>query len=354
MSGGGAGRAGVAAEMWSNLPLFPEQASSFAGRIDALYYFLVGVSALFTGLIFLLLLYFSVKYRRRPGGELAKPVQSSIALEVIWMVIPLGIAMVMFVWGAREYVTLSSPPENALQMYVIGKQWMWKFQHLDGQREINELHVPVGRPVKLTMTSQDVIHSFYVPAFRVKQDVLPGRYTTVWFEATKTGSYHLFCAEYCGTQHSGMIGQVIVMEPAEYEAWLSGAVRGAPAVGQPPSVGPLGSLAAQGEKLFQQLACNACHRMDTQGVCPVLMGLYGRSVRLQSGATVLADENYLRESILDPGAQIVANFQPVMPSFRDRVSDEDLLALIEYIKSLSRPLAPVPPRAVPAGERPGR
>ena len=338
--------------MWSNLPLFPEQASTVAGRVDALYYFLVGVSAFFTVLIFMLLFYFAVKYRRRASGELAKPVEPSIGLEITWMVIPLGIAMVMFVWGAREYFTLASPPENALQMYAIGKQWMWKFQHLDGQREINELHVPVGRPVKLTMTSQDVIHSFYVPAFRVKQDVLPGRYTTVWFEATKTGSYHLFCAEYCGTQHSGMIGRVVVMEPAEYEAWLSGQIREVPAVGQPPTAGPMGSLAAQGEKLFQQLACNACHRMDTQGLCPVLVGLYGRSVRLQNGATVLADESYLRESIVDPTAKIVANFQPIMPSFRDRVSEEDLLALIEYIKSLSRAQAPLPPRATPAGERP--
>jgi cytochrome c oxidase subunit 2 len=209
----------------------------------------------------------------------------------------------------------------------VAKQWMWKLQHEDGQREINELHVPVGRDIKMIMTSQDVIHSFYVPAFRIKQDVLPGRYTTAWFHATKPGTYHLFCAEYCGTQHSGMIGQVVVMDLAQYEAWLSGTASGAP-------------LAVTGQRLFAELGCSTCHRSDTQGRGPDLQGLFGKSVQLEDGRTVTADENYLRESILTPGAKIVSGFKPIMPTFQGMVGDEQLNALVAYIKSLSQPKAP--------------
>jgi cytochrome c oxidase subunit 2 len=221
--------------------LFPEQASSLSSQVDYLLYFLLAVAAFFTVLIFGAITYFSVRYRRRSEHELPRPVHAGLTLEILWSVIPFGLAMVMFTWGASIFFKMHRPPDNSLQIYVVAKQWMWKLQHMQGQREINELHVPVGRPVKLIMTSEDVIHSFYVPAFRIKQDVIPGRYTTIWFNPTKPGRYHLFCAEYCGTDHSGMTGWINVMEPQAFEAWLGGGA-------------PEGSLASRGEKLFQDLA----------------------------------------------------------------------------------------------------
>jgi len=244
-----------------------------------------------------------------------------MVLEVTWTVVPLIITMVIFVWGASVYFAMASPPPETLNIYVVGKQWMWKFQHLDGQREINELHVPVGRDVKLITTSEDVIHDLFVPAFRIKADVLPGRYINIWFRATRPGRYHLFCAEYCGTKHSGMTGQVVVMEPADYQDWLSGGA------GQ-------GSLASAGEKLFNDLACNTCHRPDSQGRGPVLNGLFGKTVSLVGGGMLTADEGYIRESILNPSANITAGFQPIMPTFQGLVTEEQLLELVEYVKSL--------------------
>ena len=251
----------------------------------------------------------------------ATVVHGGVVLEIAWTVIPFIISMVIFVWGASVFFAMSRPPDETLNVYVVGKQWMWKFQHLDGQREINELHVPVGRAVKLIMTSEDVIHDVFVPAFRVKADVLPGRYTNIWFQPTKPGRYHLFCAEYCGTRHSGMIGEVVVMEPSEYQAWLSGGAAE-------------GSLASAGEKLFADLACNTCHRPDAQGRGPVLQGLFGKTVTLQTGDTVVVDEAYVRESILNPSAKVTAGFQPIMPTFQGLVSEEQLLELIEYVKAL--------------------
>jgi cytochrome c oxidase subunit 2 len=244
-------------------------------------------------------------------------------LELTWSIIPFGVMMIFFVWGALIYFREHTPPQNAAEVYTVAKQWMWKFEHMEGQREINELHVPIGRDVKMIMTSQDVIHSFYVPAFRIKQDVLPGRYTTIWFHATKPGTYHLFCAEYCGTQHSGMIGSVVVMEPKEYEAWMSGS-------GAQP-------LAVTGQSLFSQLSCDTCHRADTQGRGPSLAGTFGKPVMLQDGRTVNADENYIRESILDPAAKVVHGFKPVMPTYQGQVSDEQLNALVAYVKTLGQP-----------------
>jgi cytochrome c oxidase subunit 2 len=306
--------------MLSNLPLFPEQASTVAKDIDAYFYFLVGVSTFFGLLIAALLGIFAIKYRRRSPNERPHAIEGALALELTWSIIPFGLAMVMFVWSAMLYVRLQRPPDNAMQVFVVGKQWMWKLQHIEGLREINELHVPVGRPIKLTMTSEDVIHSFYVPAFRIKQDAIPGRYTTAWFEATKAGRYQLFCAEYCGTQHSGMIGSVIAMEPADYEAWLSG--------------GRKQSLASAGETLFQQLGCVTCHSGESGARGPALAGLFGKGVQLQSGDTVAADEGYIRESILNPQAKLVAGYQPLMPTFKGLVSEEGLLQLLAYIKSL--------------------
>jgi cytochrome c oxidase subunit 2 len=304
------------------LRLFPVQASTISVETDHLLYFLVAVAAFFSLLIFAAIFYFAIRYRRRSERDLPPAVHGGMALEILWTVIPLGLTMVMFGWGASIFFKESRPPDNSMQVYVVAKQWMWKLQHMEGQREINELHVPLGRPIRLTMTSEDVIHSFYVPAFRVKQDVVPGRYTLIWFEPTKTGRYHLFCAEYCGTNHSRMTGWIDVMEPQDYQAWLDGGAA-------------MGSLAASGQKLFESLACGNCHKPDGSGRCPSLVGLYGRPVQLAGGGVVQADEAYIRESILNPDVKIVAGFQPLMPTFQGLVTEEGVLELIEYIKSLS-------------------
>ena len=301
-------------------PIFPRQASTLAPRIDHLLYYLLGMSGLMTVLIAGLILYFSIRYRRRPGNERATQVHGSNRLEIAWSVVPLGIFLFTYVWGASIYFWAYTPPMDSLEIYGVGKQWMWKFQHLSGQREINELHVPVARPVKVLLTSQDVIHSFSVPDFRVKQDAVPGRYTEAWFEATAPGTYHLFCAEYCGTLHSQMIGSVVAMEPAAFEQWLAG--------------GATASPAERGQKLFQSLGCNTCHRADALARGPDLTGLLGRQVHLQGGAVLKADEAYIRQSILDPAAEVVQGYEPIMPTFKGLVTEEGILDLIEYIKSL--------------------
>jgi cytochrome c oxidase subunit 2 len=307
--------------MFDNFPLWPTGASSHALGVDLLYSFLVVLSLVMTLLIFATIVVFGMKYRRQRGRE-AQPIEGSIILEIAWSVIPLGIFFLIFVWGAVLYFEMRTPPRDAAEIYVVGKQWMWKLQHVEGQREINAMHVPVDRDIKLIMTSQDVIHSFFVPEFRLKQDVVPGRYTTLWFRATRPGTYHLFCTQYCGTQHSGMIGEVVVMNPADYQAWMSGGT-------------VTGSLAQNGQTLFQQLGCSTCHRFEVQGRGPNLIGAFGKPVQLQDGRTVIADENYVRESILVPTAKIVSGFQPIMPSFQGQVTEEQLTALVAYVKSLS-------------------
>jgi len=323
--------------MFDNLPLWPARASTTAGSVDALYIFLVALSLFVSVAIFTMICIFALRYRQRKGRE-AEQIEGSTILELTWSAIPLAIFLFIFAWGAVVYFKERTPPRGATQIYVVAKQWMWKLQHEEGQREINELHVPVGRDVEMIMTSQDVIHSFYVPAFRIKQDVLPGRYTTLWFRPTRSGTYHLFCAEYCGTQHSGMIGQVVVLEPAQYEAWLSGGLAS-------------GSLASNGQNIFQQLGCMTCHRSDTQGRGPNLVGLFGKRVQLEDGRTVIADENYVRESILNPSAKIVSGFKPIMPVFQGLVSEEQLNTLIAYIKSLNQP--PAGAAATPSMVSPG-
>lgn len=309
--------------MQVSVPFSPEQASTFAESVDTLYGFLWVLTIGFGVGITLTIFYFAVKYRRRDEDEIPRPIRPAMRLEIAWTVIPFIISMGIFVWGASIYYSMYRAPDEALDIYVVGKQWMWKFQHLDGQREINELHLPYGRKVKLTMTTEDVIHSFYVPAFRVKMDVVPGKYSTLWFEPTKPGRYQLFCAEYCGTSHSGMIGFVNVMEPSEYQAWLSGGA------GE-------GSLAQTGQKLFQDLACNTCHRSDGQGRGPKLDALFGSQVQLQDGQRLVADETYIRESILNPKAKVVSGYQSIMPTFQGLVSEEQLLQLIAYVKSLGQ------------------
>lgn len=307
--------------MGPRLPLFPQQASTTAPLTDNLYFFMVAVTVFFSTAIFLAILVFALKYRRRSDDEVPVQFHGPPALELAWTVGPFFIVMLMFAWGASVFFAVSTPPKDALMIYGTGKQWMWKLQHPEGQREINELHIPVGTPVKVTLTSEDVIHSFYVPAFRTKADVLPGRYTTVWFEATKPGKYHLFCAEYCGTKHSGMIGWIYAMEPQDYQAWLSGGAAE-------------GSMAAGGQRLFQDLGCASCHLTDGRGRGPSLVGVINSTVRLADNRNVKADEAYLRESILNPNAKIVAGYQPLMPTFQGLVTEEGVGQLIEYIRSL--------------------
>ncbi|MGB9233957.1 MAG: cytochrome c oxidase subunit II [Terriglobales bacterium] len=304
------------------LPLWPDSASTMSGQVDALYIYLLLVAGGMTALIFLAVTVLAIKYRRKPGVE-AHQIEGSTILEITWSIIPFGVMLTFFIWGAVIYFQERTPPADATEVYVVAKQWMWKVEHMEGQREINELHVPTGQNVKLIMTSQDVIHSFFIPAFRIKQDVLPGRYTTLWFKATKPGVYHLFCAEYCGTMHSGMGGSIVVMEPQEYAQWMAG--NGSPA------------LQETGQQLFSSLGCSTCHRSDVQGRGPNLAGIYNKPVLLEDGRTVTADENYVRESILNPTAKIVSGFKPVMPTFQGIVSEEQVNALVAYVKSLSQP-----------------
>jgi cytochrome c oxidase subunit II len=322
--------------MHPKLPLFPEQASTLAPAVDIFYFFLIGVSLFFGVLIATLLVVFAIRYRRRPGDPVPQPIHGSTPLEIVWSVIPFALSMGIFAWGALLFFQMARPPDNAHEVFVVGKQWMWKLQHLEGRREINELHVPIGQAVKLTMTSEDVIHSFYVPAFRMKADVLPGRYTTTWFEATKVGEYHLFCAEYCGTSHSGMIGRIVVMEPADYQAWLSA---GGPMGPEGPGAAPAAAVSpvAAGEALFAQKACATCHQPQGGALGPSLVGIYGKRVTMADGSEVQVDENYLRESILQPASKLVAGYQPVMPTFQGQLSEDQVIQLIQYIKSLKPP-----------------
>jgi cytochrome c oxidase subunit 2 len=309
--------------------IFPPRASATAGEIDALYGFLLLVGIAMTAIIFFFVFFFAIKYHRKRPDDRPKAIHGSIPLEIAWSVIPFLIMLVMFGWGTKLYFqNYTPPPRDTLDIYITGKQWMWKIQYPGGQREINELHVPTGRAVKLTLASEDVIHSFYIPAFRLKHDVVPGSYQTFWFEPTKPGRYHIFCAEYCGTNHSRMIGWVTVMEPARYEDWLSGGSTG-------------GSMAEQGEKVFEQYGCVTCHVLDQQGRCPSLRNVFGKPVQLDDGRTVLADEAYVRESILNPNAKIVKGYhRDIMPVFQGQIGEESLLQLIVYIKSLSIPANP--------------
>ncbi len=300
--------------------LFPKAASTFAFHVDALYLTLTGISVFFSLLIFTLIIVFAIRYRRRPGRE-AVQVGDAFALEMFWTAVPTVLTLGIFIWSSVLFIDQSTPPNGAREISVVGQQWMWKVQHSNGRREINELHVPAGQAVKLTLTSQDVIHSFYVPAFRVKQDAIPGQYRTLWFQATEPGEYHLFCAEYCGTNHSHMIGRVVVMKDVDYQGWLGGASERTPE--------------EAGKELFTQFDCASCHESGQRQRCPTLGGLYGTQVELEDGRKVLFDESYIRESVIDPAAKVAKGFPPVMPSFRGQVSEEQMLDLIAYIKSLA-------------------
>jgi cytochrome c oxidase subunit 2 len=316
--------------------LFPVQASDNAARVDALHLFIVGISLFMAVLIASLIVYFSIRYRRGSRADRREDLrQHKYGLEVFWVLFPVPIFMTIFVWGAVVYFDMVRPPADAVTIDCVGKQWMWKFQHPQGNSEINELHVPRGQPIRLRMISQDVIHDVYIPAFRTKHDVLPGRYTYTWFQANRNGVYHLFCAEYCGAEHSRMVGRVVVMEPVDYENWLAG--------GRPTE-----SPEVRGRKLFERHRCDSCHLPAGQmGRGPSLAGLFGTRVPLRDGRAVLADDNYLRESILQPAAKIVAGYEPIMPTYEGQISEEGVLDLIAYIKSLSGEMAVEPPPDAP-------
>lgn len=299
----------------------PEQASTVAPVMDSLYIYLVVITVFFSCLIFSLVLIFAIKYKRKKHDETGHPIHGNTLLEIVWSVIPLIISLSIFAFSTYVFFDNFRPPAGAEEKFVVGKQWMWKLQHAEGNREINELHVPVGKPVKLTMTSEDVIHSFYVPAFRVKMDVVPGKYTHLWFNPTKTGKYHLFCTEYCGTDHSKMIGWVHVMEPEDYQAWLDGKKSGA----------AVESMVTRGEKLYKQFNCLSCHGDPSRG--PLLDGIYGKKIELQDGSTVTADDAYLRESILNPAARVVKGYQPVMPIYSQQMNEEQVLEILAYLKA---------------------
>jgi cytochrome c oxidase subunit 2 len=336
--------------MFGQIIFFPQQSSTTAHSVDLLFYVLVSVTGAVALLIAVLLIFFSVRYRRRPGVPAQPSTHGNLPLEMFWTGVPLAIFMFLFVWGAMVYFDARRAPDDATVIYGIGKQWMWKFQHPEGQREINELHVPAGRPIKLMLTSEDVIHSFFVPDFRVHMDVLPGRFTSVWFNATLHGtdaaeeSHRLFCSQYCGTNHAGMIGKVVVMEPKVYADWLD--------------LHAEGSLALQGRKTFLKYRCVSCHSADENARAPVLEELFMKPVHLNNGRTVIADEDYIRESIVAPSAKVVAGWEPIMPTFQGQVAAEDINQLIAFIRGLKRGETPQrveaypPPTSTPHIEEP--
>ena len=309
------------AALSSGFRLLDAAASTQASRTDAIFLAMLLLCGTVALVLLVLVVFFVLKYRRGHAVDRTPPREMK-SIEIAWTVTPLLVFFGVFSWAARDYITLADPPADALPVSVVAKQWMWKLQHRNGRREINELHVPLGEPVLLTMTSQDVIHSLFVPAFRLKQDVVPGRYTRLWFTATQLGEFPLFCSEYCGSEHSGMTGRVVVMSPSDYGRWLAS--------------GPAApSMAQYGFALFRQLGCSGCHEARSTVHAPLLDGLYGRTVHLQDGRSLVADATYLRDSILVPARDVVAGFAPVMPSFAGQVTEEDLQALIAYIQSTS-------------------
>jgi cytochrome c oxidase subunit 2 len=310
-----------------HIPFFPERASTIASQIDGIYFMWLALSGVVALAIVVLILYFSIKYHegsradRRVIADAATQERRMHRIEIAWIGIPLVLFTGMFAWSAEVFYQGATVPPDALPVYVVGKQWMWHLEHPSGQREIGELHVPIGRPVELVMTSQDVIHSFSIPAFRVKQDVLPGRYTTLWFTATRPGEYHLFCTQYCGTSHSQMVGRVIAMEPAAYASWLS-------------ATAGTQTMAGRGAVRFRQFGCSGCHGANATVRAPSLEGLFGKPVPLKDGRSVIADERFIRDSILLPNREVPAGYEATMPSFRGQIGEEELLEIVEYVKSI--------------------
>ena len=305
----------------NNSALFPREASTIAPYTDALYFFLLLITVVGVGLVGTLVLVFSVRYRKS-RNPVATHIEGSTLLEATWTIIPLALFLVVFVWGALLYFRIYTPPSNAMNVYIVGKQWMWKAEHPGGQHEIDALHVPIGRPVQLTMISQDVFHSFSIPAFRVKREVIPGRYSTVWFEATEPGVYHLFCTQYCGTDHSAMIGQITALKPEDYEKWTRESTSGM-------------SMAQNGERLFASLGCNACHTGNAAARGPNLANVYGSKLQLTNGSEAVVTDGFLRDTILNPSQHVTAGWAPIMPTYQGQVSEDGLIDLVEYIKNLN-------------------
>lgn len=302
----------------------PPSASTFAGPVDAIFYSWVGIYLLVTVGVFGMLTYLCVKYRK--GAKVERGNYQNHPLEWFWTLSPLVVFMGFFVWGATQYFIMRRPPANSMHVYLTAKQWMWKFEHPEGAREIDELHVPVGRPVELTMISQDVIHSFFVPAFRLHQDILPDRYLHTWFEATRTGRFRLYCSQYCGTYHAEMDGWIDVMAPAAYARWLR-------------TEGGTPSMAEEGEKLFSGMGCSGCHGPNSTVHAPRFPGRFGQLAVLRDGRILRIDDAYLRDCILQPADQRVAGYQPIMPSFAGQLTEEQVMELVAYIESLAN----VPP-----------
>jgi cytochrome c oxidase subunit 2 len=311
--------------MNSEFRLHPVQASAAAASVDAVYFYLVAVATFFSVLIFILIVYLALKYRATRTVDRTNPVHENLTIELAWSAVPLVLAMTMFGWGAAIFVQGSQAPPNARVIDVIGKQWMWRTYQPEGKQEINRLHVPVGTPIRLRMISDDVIHSFFIPAFRVKQDVLPGRHTHMTFTATRPGEYHLFCAEYCGTEHAAMRGTVVVLEPGEFAEWLRGTTDEAPETA--------------GARLFEQYRCHNCHHGEPGARGPSLAGLLGRTEKLQDGSEVQADVEYVRDSIINPAQDLVAGYPNIMPLYRGQLTEQDVLYLIAYIRTLRAPQA---------------
>lgn len=309
-------------EPTKGIELWPVQLSHHAQQVDWVILAFTALLVVLVLPVFVAMIYFAVKYRRGSTADRSPSASRNVWIETSWAVIPFLLAGVFFAWAASLYYDLFHPPANSLGINVVAKQWMWKFEHPGGQREIDTLHVPVNTPVELTMISEDVIHSLYFPALRIKQDVLPGRYTRLWFKADKVGEYHLHCAEFCGTDHARMGGSLVVLDPEGYQRWLGQA-------------GTDTSLAAAGEALFRKYGCSGCHGANSSVRAPNLAGVYGSPVPLDGGGTVIADDSYIRDSVLFPKKQVAAGYKPIMPTFQGQVSEEDLLKLIAYIKSLS-------------------
>jgi cytochrome c oxidase subunit 2 len=303
--------------------LFPPQASTSAHNVDALYFALILISLFFIAVVFLPILFFCIKYRQGSSADRSNPSTGSNLIEFGWTTAPTLMGLAVFTWGAIDYFRIERKPANAIDVQVVAKQWMWKLQHAEGKREINELHIPVDQTVALNLISQDVIHSFFVPAFRVKQDVVPGKYTSEWFKATRIGEYHIFCSQYCGTQHAQMIGRVVVMQPKAYERWLNSGEQ-------------TESIVRAGERLFHARGCSGCHAPDSQFHAPFLEGLYRKPVPLADGTMVTADDQYLRDSILQPAKQISAGYDNIMPSFSGHLSEEEIMQLIAYLKTIGQ------------------
>jgi cytochrome c oxidase subunit 2 len=309
----------------------PPQASTYAASIDLLHYFVIGTTMLGATFVFSLALWFLIRNRRRTTGELTPEVRASVPTEMATVGLLLTVFIVFWIVGASQYDRMMTPPPNAIPVYVTAKQWMWKFSYPDGRSSMDVLTVPVNRPVKLVMTSRDVIHSFYVPAFRMKHDVVPGRYYAIWFQATEPGNYDIRCAEYCGVSHSRMLGSVRVLSAQDYGKWLAS-----------PDPGEVHDLVADGMAVAARRGCLNCHTLDGQAhIGPSWAGLYGSSVRLEDGRTVVADDGYLTKSMMEPAADVVAGFKPVMPTYRGVLEEPEVAALVELMASVKdKPIAP--------------